>query len=671
LLAVTIPDLKKPDSQEISAFYLQNIYRVEYNATAPIPSFLAEDPASSPPKYVVWVNSLWLLSLVISLSGALLTTLEQRCTLRHISVTQSGAYSPEERARILAVFAKSERFKFRDTNVIMFCLHLSVFLFMAGVLIYFFHINCATFYAMVWWIASVTILYILYTVVPIFIPEELLYTPFSGLASRVYIFFLYPVSRVFSWIEPGCIGFIGIGARMVNHYNDLHGRYSKGFIEGKTNSADKAASKPEPSIDTEVLKKTLIALDEDHSLEAFFDAIPGFCDSTLVQNPLENEVRTNLRGSLTGFLDRTCSSHLFAEEDRINRLRTCLRAAHSALEPHEVSQVFRDFVGVHRDENVRRMLVDICVIACTQDRDDKWITLVTGVLGVPERVFQKHRANRDSALLATLIHIAREALRTGRSERGVLESLSQIDVHNTNSPLQHDFCILWNEIVQDATREGDNSTPTQILAGIRRLFVTLHQGNHPALTHFPAFLDPIDDHDPDTILSQPLSYTSCNVPSHLHRSSAQVPTAPAPRPDLVSGAALNSPPGVATQNMLPGDADTLLIVTPDPIQGSTSIGSRGSQQVQRTTLTSGSTSAHAAALLTPDTTPTWTGQIPPMPPQSTDTAMSANRDGNSHTPTGSSLTSTTTALSVSPHVAAVSGQHPGVNNRHAGSQDDT
>ena len=404
LLAVSIPDLKKPDSQEISAFYLQNIYRAMYNTTASIPSFLDENPASSPPEYVVWVNSLWLLSLLISLTGALSATLEQRCALRYISITQNGAYSSEKRARIRAVFAKSEfgRFIFRDTSAIMFCLHLSLFLFMTGVLIYFFNINRATFYAVLWWIAIVTILYILLTVGPIFDSCDLLYTPFTSLALRVYLLLPRAVSQVFSSIQP---------------HQDLRNQYSEGFIEGKTKSVEEEASKSSSTVDTEVLEKIMLALDEDHSLEAFFDAIPGFWNSDLVQKPLDNGVRTKLRGSLAGFLDRTFSSYLFTEEDRINRLRTCMKAAHSALQPHEVSQVFRDFFGVHRDENVRRMLVDACVVAYTQDRDDKWTVLATDVLGVPERVFQNYRANGDSVLLATLIHVAREALPSGKTSR--------------------------------------------------------------------------------------------------------------------------------------------------------------------------------------------------------------------------------------------------------------
>jgi hypothetical protein len=151
------------------------------------------------------------------------------------------------------------------------------------------------------------------------------------------------------------------------------------------------------------------------------------------------------------------------------------------------------------------------------------------------------------------------------------------------------------------------------------------------------------------------------------------PVALGPRPALVSRPPLNSTQGLATENTLSSNADTSVIDTPDPIRGSTSIGGRGPQQVQGTRLTPGSPSADAAPglLPTPNMTPTWSSQVPIMPSQSADTAISANRDADSHLPTAPSSTSTAAALSASPHVATVSGQHPGVNNRNAGAQDDT
>ena len=422
------------------------------------------------------------------------------------------------------MFAKSEygRFNFRDTSAMVFCLHLSLFFFMAGFLIYFFNINHDTFYAVVWWVAIVTILYILYTVVPIFIPEELLFTPFSGLAFRVYIFFPYAVSRFFFWIKP--VRHFSIGARMGDHYHDLQHRYSKGFTEGKTKSAEKAASKKSRSIDTEVLGKILLTLDEDRALGVFFDAIPGFCNSHLVQQPLDDGIGADMQRSLAGFLDRTFSSTLVPQPVRSDRVITCLNAAYSALGPGAVSEILHNFSEGHNDEelqsiarrhykgndnddyispNTRRIAT--CIIACTQARGHEWFMLVTEVLGVPEHVFRSYHADGrgDSVLLAILIHVTREALRTGRLKRDILESLSLFDVRNTLPQLQHDFCALWNEVVQEARNERTSNVFSQILAAIRHLFTTLHP-------------------DTDALL--------CNFPDHLPYSSAEAATTSTPIP---------------------------------------------------------------------------------------------------------------------------------------------
>jgi len=56
-----------------------------------------------PPTYAVWVNTHWLLSLVISITCAFLITLLHQWARRYLKVTQSS-YSPHMRAKIYAFF---------------------------------------------------------------------------------------------------------------------------------------------------------------------------------------------------------------------------------------------------------------------------------------------------------------------------------------------------------------------------------------------------------------------------------------------------------------------------------------------------------------------------------------------------------------------------------------
>ncbi|KAH9959204.1 hypothetical protein BC827DRAFT_1110583, partial [Russula dissimulans] len=84
LLTSSLQDLQ-PNSQDTSAFYLKNIYQIlaTPNASASIPPSLANPPPFSPPRYAIWVNSLWFFSLVLSLTGATTATILQQWSQRY------------------------------------------------------------------------------------------------------------------------------------------------------------------------------------------------------------------------------------------------------------------------------------------------------------------------------------------------------------------------------------------------------------------------------------------------------------------------------------------------------------------------------------------------------------------------------------------------------------
>ncbi|KAH9987491.1 hypothetical protein BJV77DRAFT_789145 [Russula vinacea] len=133
LLAVTVMDLR-PNSQDTSAFYLGNIYGIlaDPNATrASIPSPIAKPPPFSRPRYAVWVNSLWFLSLVMSLSCALWATSLHQWARRYIRLTQPTRCTPEKRARMRAFFNNGAEKMHIPWAVegLPALLHLSLFLF--------------------------------------------------------------------------------------------------------------------------------------------------------------------------------------------------------------------------------------------------------------------------------------------------------------------------------------------------------------------------------------------------------------------------------------------------------------------------------------------------------------------------------------------------------------
>jgi len=413
----------------------------------------------------------------------MLTLLERRVALRYIGITQSNQYYPEMRARVHAKFVKDKWWRhFQENKSLPFALHFSFILFMAGVLIYFFNINHATFGAVAWWIAYTFFEHAGATVFSIFQRDELYYAPLFSFPFGLYLHLLDFVSGICSCIKSGnCLG-----ESIWRYRYNLRQRYSEGLVGNKAKWVEDAASEPSWRVDIEILECILLALDEDDGLKRFFDAIPGFCNSELVTKPLHPWITTKLQQAMDGFLDRTFSSHLVHESVRNDRLITCLNAAHSALGSWEFSGMLGNFFNGRRNEALKSVEIGhslirwgdsadlrkiiAYIIVCAQDRHDRWRILVQEVFGVPDDVFRDHLAHGDSVLLAILIHVTREDFRAGCWDPGVLESLSQFDMHNTVSELQHEFCTLWNEIVREARTQGFGSTPTQILAGIRGPF---------------------------------------------------------------------------------------------------------------------------------------------------------------------------------------------------------
>ncbi|KAI0284743.1 hypothetical protein BC826DRAFT_1109616 [Russula brevipes] len=136
LLTVSIQDLRQ-NPQDVSAFYLEKIYRILAESNAPsasIPSTVAELPPFSPPRYAVWVNSLWILSLAVSLTSAGLGSSLQQWARRYVRVTQRRGTSPEKQARIRAIFfngLKNILITWEGEELTAF-LHFSFILFVVG-----------------------------------------------------------------------------------------------------------------------------------------------------------------------------------------------------------------------------------------------------------------------------------------------------------------------------------------------------------------------------------------------------------------------------------------------------------------------------------------------------------------------------------------------------------
>lgn len=552
LVAVTIQDLR-PNSQDTSAFYLQNIYQLlaDPNRTnVSIPPALANPPPFSPPSYAVWVNSLWFLSLAISLSCGLLATLLQQWARRYIKITQTR-YSPHKRARIRAFFAEGvEKLHLPwAVEALPTLLHLSLFIFFAGLLIFLFNVHYTVFTAVVWWIGFCTAIYGCVTLMPIFRHDSPYYAPLSSPAWLLINSAVFAVVQSLRWFDDliDCLDFT-LRDRVI----DL-GRLSLSrAVEGMGKTAEKTALEISSKIDARALKWTFDSLDEDNELERFFAGIPGFCISNMVSNPRALFIRPNKRGlseALIGLIQRTLTSNLISQSGRRRRTLICTDAMHTAalrIDPSICQRIFDGewdgllkFVEfghfIRRDHynDPYQAYYSTCmvaaVIARVKKRDDRWSELAIGHLGVSAPIFQNYLAHGDSALLANLNHLLWHIIRVYFKHinlkdidtlRKTLEFVSKFNIRNTLPVLQCGFCDIWNEIVVQARNATDftsRSLLILILKSLRKAYLALHEGTDSAPRAFAASTDVV------VLLASsfPLCWISDHRPHHASHAQAQ------------------------------------------------------------------------------------------------------------------------------------------------------
>ena len=535
---MTIQDLR-PNSQDTSAFYLGNIYEVlaDPNATrASIPSPAVKPPPFSPPRYAVWVNALWFLSLVMGLSCALLATSLHQWARRYIRLTQPARCSPEKRARKRAFFANGVDKMHIPWAVegLPTLLHLSLFLFFAGLAIFLFNIDHEVFISVVCWIGFFLMLYGLITLLPLIRHDSPYCTPLSKPAWFLYACIRYVTFTFLTFITSSYGSY-----HTWERCSDLRDRYRGWMIRGADKIAEETASERSSAIDIGILGWTIGALGDDNSLETFFEAIPGFFNSRLVKN-LERDFPETLLmtfwDALDGFMGHTLSSNSVTESVKSHRVIICrdimsmIPCSNDYVNDSLRSYFDQPPVSIERLQAMTRWFTHISgnlsytariraaeSLAKMSERDDRWISLAVSVCGLPERDLRDNIAHGgDIVSLAILIQVIRKTFRSNPLW-DVLTRFSKLDICNSLPRLQHDFCTLWNEILQEAKDHGPNSTPVRILRRIRHLYIALHRDTDAAPS---AFLPSTDFFD--RILLQPSSYPSCDIPSHRPDSTAQL-----------------------------------------------------------------------------------------------------------------------------------------------------
>jgi hypothetical protein len=499
------------------------------------------------------VNSLWFLSLAISLTCALLATLLQQWARRYLKLTQPR-YSPHKRARIRAFFFEGVEKLLLPwvVEALPTLLHVSLFLFFSGLVVFLCNVNLTIFKLVLSWVGVCTTVYGCVTVMPLFRHDSPYYTPLTSLVWPVVIgtpFVTFRVLRSFT-------GFLHL-FRYTYRLRCLESTYHKMLLQGMQKTAEETAMKSPSDIDTRAFMGTFDSLDEDHELESFYAGLPGFRSSKVVDDPLPNLTKDETRrlfSTLIGLLDRTFSSDLLPESVKNRRAIICAKAVDPADIPYAYSWILNrlafepqygqvqtaEIVHVVRgwdngkDEEtplLRRAIIS-CVVARAQRRDDRWFAIASDELSISGSVLRGYAAHGDSLPLAILIHITRlQFSHFWKAGAGfyftyVLEAASKFNARDASPELQGEFCALWNQIVRKA--QNDNGTrflsmTRRMLKPIRNVYIALHQNTDSAPTLFSATTD-----DENDVLYDPFSYPVCNVAGHVHNSPSMAFTRTVP-----------------------------------------------------------------------------------------------------------------------------------------------
>jgi hypothetical protein len=386
----------------------------------------------------------------------MLASLLQQSARRYATITHRR-YNPRDRARIRAFFAGglNDMLAPLVAEALPAMLHLSVFLFFGGLLVFLFNVDHSTnvdhptFKAVVWWVALSAALYAWITIIPFFRHDSPYYAPFFEAIRFLYCGISYVICET--------------------------QESSAEFLTSMETKALEEVDKLSSKMDARVLEWAVGALPEDDSLEGFFQAIPGFYHAEEVtdfQKHLSSSFQTKFAQSLNGFLDRTLLSNSVSEPGKINRLITCLDAAY-VVEASSVLPILRDISDVGRwKEQSRSVRVGLSltswansrdgdsallariivsnIVASAQQRDDTWSTLVKDHLCISDDVFQEYLQYGDSVLLANFMHITRLTLHSNIEKKDTLQPpISKFDLQNISPGLRDKFRDFWNEIVHE------------------------------------------------------------------------------------------------------------------------------------------------------------------------------------------------------------------------------
>ncbi|KAI0000142.1 hypothetical protein BJV74DRAFT_794417 [Russula compacta] len=316
-------------------------------------------PSSPPSSSIICVNAMWLLSLVLSTTSALFATLMQQWARRYVQLPQIRS-APRERARVRSfVFIGTVKYAMhRAAETAPTLLHVSVFLFYVGLVIFFFTIFKLVAIITLLFVGLFGMAYLMLTIIPCLDHNCPYRTPMSSiwwyLWHTLLSFATYCLRCLLKTLHgvlirnsaaPGDIttDMQGKLVEWLDASKEILNGHAERLKDGFRESIVKAALSAPHSIDVKALTWLfqLPALSEKSKIQNFMASIPGETVVQLLSTPLERG-KITFRDHLSTLLRSCAPGTVGLEEDmRHRRLLVCLGVVHhiakALVVPHPVS----------------------------------------------------------------------------------------------------------------------------------------------------------------------------------------------------------------------------------------------------------------------------------------------------------------------------------------------
>jgi hypothetical protein len=353
-LSLSYNELSPTPGNITNALLVQISQQLVNNSQSAAPVTLNGISQFTPSGSAIRVNLTWFLSLVLSLVAALNATLFQQWSRRYLELTRHRV-APHKRARTRAYMHHGiESFRMsRAVKAMPMLLHLSIFLFFAGLIDFLWNTNTFIGFWIFGVISAFTVFYFALTLSPSIYLNCPYSTPLSEISwrfsQRLLLITLYFIRA----LEDSLPTFLFSGRLPTNQptpeqswwtqwRNAVNARIverRKWLKHGLRHSIMHNAAEAPQTTDEHALSWTLTVLDDDREFEDFVARVPGFFDSTSVPNASSTmlslmdvpashpEQFDPVLGSRINDLLETCvlGASALREELRRNRLRVCMR----------------------------------------------------------------------------------------------------------------------------------------------------------------------------------------------------------------------------------------------------------------------------------------------------------------------------------------------------------